>query len=179
MDQDPTTPPVPEPIAPEAPKAAPTTTPPNKKGVPLWFKIAIIAAGVCLILTIAGFVTLFYFVGSATKSAEKVSNQLVASVQADDPNAAYAITSSEFQTSTTSEELDVALEQISPLLQGKTTIVARKVVKENDKELVVLVYSVATKDGTKYLRVILQKVDGQWKVYNFRASEKELPAEIE
>jgi hypothetical protein len=172
MAQDSTTPQ-------ETPAAPQPTASAPKKGVPTWFKIAIIAAGVFIVLGVGGFVALFYFVGSATKDAEKVSNQLVVNIQGDNPDAVYSVTSSEFQESTSSEELDEALEQISPLLQGKTTVIERKVVKHDNKEFVVLVYSVATDDGTKYLRVVLQKVDGEWKVFNFRASEEQLPADIE
>lgn len=176
---DPVAPPPETPSAETLPPASSSTSSkPSKSKMPTWVKVFIIVVVSLMVLGVVGFVGIFFFVNKATKQAEAVSNQLVATIQNNDPNAAYIITSSDFQEATSESDLDTYLDELSPLMQGSTKIVERRIVKDSGQpETTVLVYTVDTSDGVVYLRVVLEKNDGKWQVQNFRVSETKLSAD--
>lgn len=171
-----------EPVAPApespAPVAASSATPKGK--VPTWVKVLIAVIVAVIALGIAAVIGLFVLVGNATKAPVKVGDQLMSEIQANDPDGVYAISSEAFKDATSEERLEAFLDQISPLLQGKVTLVERSINAEAGQEkLAVLVYSIETDDGTKYVKVILQENDGTWQIYRFESSNSKPSTDLE
>ncbi|MEO8785074.1 MAG: hypothetical protein ABI221_02015 [Candidatus Saccharimonadales bacterium] len=180
---EPTTP-VPAPVLPAAPvvpgavATPPAGTPdplaqPANKRFPTWLKVVLGIVAALIIVIVA----IFVVVGQATKSAAKVSDQFVTDLQADKPSDAYQLASADFRSVTDQDQLSKLFDSVSPALQGKTTITGRAINKGGGKNTVVIVYSVATSAGTKYMRLtlILQK-DATWKVEGFKSSDTPLDA---
>ncbi len=180
--------PVAEPVAPpEKPEtpavaapAAPAAPTKPKGKMPTWVKILLAAIAAVLVLGIAAVVGLFVLVGNATKAPVKVGDQLMSEIQSNDPTGVYAISSEAFKDATSEARLESFLDQISPRLQGKVTLVERNISTESGQEpLAVLVYSIETDDGTKYVKMILQKNGDTWQVYRFESSNSKPSASLE
>lgn len=149
---------------------------PSKKRMPTWLKVIIAISGVILALIIAAVVAAF----SATKAPQKISDQFVNHIQAGDTRAAYALTSDVFRQAATQEQLDDLTAQIGPVLQGEERVTGRYIQKSTGSPPAAsLVYEVKTSNGTKYMRVVLQKNADVWQVSNFRSSDTPLEADIE
>ena len=149
-----------------------TASVPKNRKLPIWVKIILIV----IVVLVLFFVGVFIFTNLATRNAVKVSDQFVADIQANNETAAYSLTNSGFRQSTSEQQLTDILNQASPALQGKATITAKAINKVSGRpNVAVIVYSVSTSDGTKYIRVVLQD-DHPWQVYNFRSSNTRLDA---
>ena len=157
---------VPEKVETPQTTASPVTTAKAKKA-PRWLKIV----GTVLIIVAIALVTLFFIVGQATKNASKVSDKLVADIQSNNETAAYVLTSPNFKQASSQADLTALMNRISPLLQGKAKVIGRSINKASGQpNQAIIVYSVATKAGTKYIRIVLQD-NHPWQVYNFRSSD--------
>jgi len=148
-----------------------TAVTPKTKRIPTWLKIA----SVVVVIIILFFVGIFVFVNEATKAPEKVSNEWVADIQTDNSSAAYSLTTSAFRNSTSQEELAEIIGSVSPALQGKTNVIGKAVNSASGQpEEAIIVYTVSTSNGTKYIRVVLYKNNNVWQVQNFRSSNTAL-----
>lgn len=127
-----------------------------------------------VVLVIIAIIALAVFLNSATSDAEKVSNALVADIQADNPGAAYQLTTPAFRQADSEAQVTQLIQQVSPALQGSAKVTGKYVTKTTGQpELAIIAYNIHTTAGTRYLRVVLQHNQG-WQVRNFRASPKPL-----
>lgn len=179
MNPDSTTPspeltPVGEPTPEQTPANADTPEPKKRQKLILIILSALAGLGVLLAL-------LYFFVFGATNAAAKVSHQFVGDIQKKDAANAYSLGSDAFRDSITELELESTFISISPALQGSYKDTARKIEKNNDKDFAVIVYTVKTENGDKYVRVVLEKNDknDKWEVINFRSSSQKLDPVIE
>lgn len=141
-----------------------------------WLKVVGIA--------VAGFVAVIVgaiiFAYLSTNAPKKISDQFVNYVQSDNSDGAYSLTSSSFRDVTSKDELEQAVKQIGPLLQGEEKVTGRAIRKYSGlPSTAVIVYSIGTSDGTKYIKVELQENSGAWQVLNFRSSENPLDTSID
>ncbi|MBL8159668.1 hypothetical protein JNJ66_04375 [Candidatus Saccharibacteria bacterium] len=182
-----TVPPAPQPADPAGPQPAPgygqplpspAQPAPVKKGLPTWAKILIPAALGLFVLIGGGIALLFALVGNATKDAEIVSNQVVNAIQAEDAGTIYDLASGDFKRATSEAQLEEIVSSISPALQGEESISGRTIKNDNGREMASIVYTIATGSGTVYVRVVLEKDGGEWRVINFRSSETPLKTEV-
>lgn len=119
------------------------------------------------------------FMLSMARGNVGVSDKFIADLQKNDAAAGYALTSDDFRSATSQAQLQSIFGSVSSPLQGSTSIRAQKSEKKDNKEYSAVVYTVKTKNGDKYIRVITQKVGSDWKVVNFRSSNKPLEAVLE
>lgn len=131
--------------------------------------IASALAGVTLL-----FILIYVLVFGPTNAALKVSDSFVSDIQKKDAAHAYSISSTAFKDSITELELESTFVSISPALQGSYRDTARKLGTKNDKEFASVVYTIKTKDGDKYVRVDMQKIDDAWQITDFESSSKKL-----
>ncbi len=166
----------PQPVTqPEAPKdasqnmGAPAAET-KMKNLPKWLKVVLAAVAAFVIF----FVVVFFIVGAATKDAVKVSDRLVADIQSKNSSDAYSLVSQAFKDTSSEEDLATTIDDVSPVLQGKAKATEKKVGKNTgSKEQAIIIYTIDTSDGKKYIRVVLQK-DSTWQVVNFRSSDTPL-----
>jgi predicted PurR-regulated permease PerM len=143
--------------------------PVNKK-FPKWLKIICIVV-VVFVLLIVG---VFLISHEATENAVKISNKLVTDIQTDNASAAYSLTTAGFKQTSSQAELTQIIGQISPALQGTYKTTSRSIVKiKNQPDEAIIVYTVKTDAGNKYIRVVLQD-NTMWQVLNFRSSNTPL-----
>lgn len=164
--------PMPAPMSP-MPEAAP------KKGMPKLLKIALIVGGVFVTLFIGLFVLLFVVLANSSKAIIQVSDAAISDIQGNDPSGLYTITTSEFQTATSQDELDAILEKTSPALQGTAKVTTTNVQSINGVEQAAVVYTISTSGGDRYVKVTLQKDGDAWKILGFRSSATPLDGTIE
>ncbi|MFZ1802047.1 MAG: hypothetical protein WAW62_00010 [Candidatus Saccharimonas aalborgensis] len=144
--------------------------------VPRWLVVLI---SVIFGLLIVGGV-IFVVVMNMTDAPKKVSDEFVNDVQSANTEAAYALTSEGFRGATSKDDLDAIIKQVSPALQGEEKTTARSVeAAAGSSQKAVIVYTVDTSSGTKYIRVILEKNGDNWRVMSFRSSNSSLEAKIE
>lgn len=161
----------PAPVQPGMPQAMPGMAPPKKSHVLRNIIIIVVSLLILLVILVVGVVV---FVGNATSEAVKVSDKYVSDIQTNNPEDAYNLMSSAAQQATPKSDLQTAFSQVSSVLQGDKKITARKIVKSNGAEEAIVVYSINTSSGTKYIRVVLDKSGNEWKVLNFRSSDTAL-----
>jgi hypothetical protein len=168
---EPQTPPVttqPAPMPTPVPTPMPVVPVNDKKKMPKWLKVV----SVVVIVVIVAVATIFVLVNEATKAPQKISDRFVNDLQSGDTSAAYALTSSAFQATTTQDQLDTTFKQVSPLLQGQEKVTGRKIeTSTGTPTTAILVYTVPTSGGDKYIKVELQQNGGVWQVIFFRSSE--------
>jgi len=176
-------------VAPVTPQTIPTPQPqpviapsqpvaelPTKRHFPKWLIVvlsifAALAIFVVVVSTIAG---------SATKDAQIISDKFVGDVQSSSSDAAYALTSDAFKKSTTQDQLTSIITSVGPQLQGKFKITGRNIMKSSTiPETAVLVYSVNTTNGTKYIKTELQKNGSVWQIISFKSSDSALDTAVE
>jgi hypothetical protein len=169
--------PVPQPAAP-APSAPTPATPVNasKKGMPKWLKIVLISMSAFFVIVSILVFVIIKFVGNATADAVKVSDQAINAIQANDPDALYALLSEAGKKGSDQTEVTEETNRISPLLQGDESITARSAATNNGVATVTVDYQVTTSGGTKYIRIVLQKESGAWKVYQLVPSDVAFPS---
>ena len=157
------------------PPTRPTPSPsrPNKSKK----KLLVIVAAIITLLAILAVV--YFFLMNNTGNASATSDKFVSAIQKDDPEAAYNLTNNDFRQATNKSQVENIFNTVSPALQGKSKIIARKAETKNNKSYSAIVYSIETSNGTKYIRVVLQKDKNDWKVVNFRSSESKLEATVE
>ncbi len=153
----------------ESPSPAPAAdSDARKKRLPKWLKIV----GIVVIVILLLIVLLVLLVNLAANNAVNVSNQLVADIQTNNESGAYNLTTSGFKKATSSSQLSSLLNRVSPALQGQTHIVGKAInTVSGQPEEAVIVYSVSTGSGTKYIRVVLYN-NHPWQVQNFRTSNR-------
>lgn len=108
-------------------------------------------------------------VNSATKDAQKVSDQIVNDIQSRNVGSLYSQASDAFKQAATQEDLTAVVSNAAPALQGDEKVTGKKIAAETgNAKHALFSYSVATSNGTRYMRVILEDDNGTWKLYNFK-----------
>ncbi len=149
---------------------------PTKKRIPSWLKIV----GIIVVVFIAIIVIAVIVATTATQAPQKISDQFVNDVQSGDSSAAYALTSKAFQQATSEEQLATIIQQVGPVLQGQEKVSGRAIEKSaGAPETAVLVYTVKTSNGNKYIKTELQKSGDAWQVINFRSANEPLNTTVE
>jgi len=142
--------------------------------MPTWLKVVLVLVAVGVVAVVLLIVGLVVLVNDSTANAVKVSDRLVADIQADNAPAAYGLTSPGFRQVATESQLAQVMTRVSPALQGTTGIVDRAIAAATGHPTeAVIVYTVHTSTGTKYIRVVLLD-DHPWQVLNFRSSSTPL-----
>jgi hypothetical protein len=167
-----------EPIKQEtsAPIAQTATT--KKKKTKVWLILGLI--GGVLVLGFIGFIAaIFMLVGSVAKDAIVVSDKVVVATINNKPNDVYALTGVTFQKSSSLEDVVAVLNQVSPLLvNGNYTVVNKSVDKSSgSNQTATIDYRITSKDGTFYMRVLLEKQTDGWKMVNFQTDSKPITNE--
>lgn len=123
---------------------------------------------------VAAFLVIFIVVNAATSAPVKVSNQLVAYIQASNGTAAYNLLSTGAKEVVDAQVFDETVKQIGPILNGKPDMKSKEVKGETGNAATAkVVYSIHGSDGFTYnFTVNLVKDSAEWKVLNF-ASEKQ------
>lgn len=174
--------PIAPPVAPLSPTEAPTTPPAlsaPKKGVPKIAKIIIgIVLGLIVLIGI-GVIALFLIVNAATQAPVKVSNQFFDDLQANQPAAAYELTSTEFKASTTEAQVEDLFTQLSPLTTGTEKVTGKKIESANGVTQAAVTYSVENGGTTRYARIVLRETNNKWEVINIKTSSTVLDTTIE
>lgn len=171
MPSYPVPPQQPMPGVPQMPPIQPNPMPPAKKRLPKWLKIVIgVVAGI-IVLVVAIVITTTML----TNAPKQVADSFMKDLQTNDPSAAYALTASEFQAETSKAELATLFKDISPELQGSLSVYGRQISKGSDGVgHAVLLYSISTSSGKKYVRLVLYDKPNGWQVVSFHASDTEL-----
>lgn len=164
-----------QPLAPTQPVAEQSSlSSPNKKKIPKWVIVVGVVATVVIISIIIFFVGISMLVNITTSNAVKVGNQFVSDIQSENSNAAFSLTSSSFRQADNETQLSQIINSVSPALQGTTKIIAKTInATSGTKNIAIIVYSIQTNAGKKYIRVLLQ-YNKTWQVLNFRSSNTPL-----
>jgi len=110
----------------------------------------------------------------ATSAPLKVSDELVADIQATNSTAAYDLMSADAQNAESSKDFKAAIEQIGPILTGKPDMQSKEVSAETGTNPTAkVIYKIAGNDGNTYkFTVNLVQDNGEWKVLNFESKKQ-------
>lgn len=111
---------------------------------------------------------------SATQAPLKVSNELVADIQAKNSSAAYSLFSSDAKAAVNASDFGSVVNQIGPILTGKPKLISKEVFGETGKAATAkVVYEIKGTDNNTYVFTVnLTKDNGQWKAVNFDSKKK-------
>lgn len=120
------------------------------------------------------FLVLLLITNATTAAPVKVSNQMVADIQAVNGTAAYTLLSSGAKDVTDPQQFNATIDQIGPILNGTPKMKSKEVKAETGSAASAkVVYDIHGSDGLTYTFTInLVKEGSDWKVLNF-ASEKQ------
>lgn len=132
-----------------------------------WKKIILVIVAAIVVL----FVILLLVVVNATNAPKKISDELVADIQAKNSNAAYSLFSTAAKTATSQSDLNGIIDQLGPLLNGAPKTVSKEVKGETGSAAsATVVYDIHGSDGlTHRLTVNLVKDGSDWKILNFES----------
>jgi hypothetical protein len=161
--------------------APPFQPPPAPKKRSVGKIIAIVAGAV--VLTVVLFVVgLVLLVNESTGDAQKVSDEFVAAVQANDGPRAYALTGAAFREATTEEQLSELVGRISALVTKDEVSPSGKAINASTSSGKIAVFTYTIKGNNRadlYFKTQVRDEDDGWKVFNFRSSETELDTDVE
>lgn len=148
---------------------SPEPTKPSKQKWSLKKKIT-----TALVAAVAVIVGLVLITNAATREPVKVSNQLVASIQAKNAPLAYALMSSGAKDVTDAQDFASMVNQIGPILTGKPNMKSKEVsAKTGSASTAKVVYEIGGNDGLVYVFTVnLVKENDLWKVLNFESVKK-------
>ena len=134
-------------------------TPTKKRGC---LRKILIGFAVLIVLMGAGVFWLF----KATAGAEKEAHAFVNEVVAGDADAAYARTAGSFRETYSKLDFTTGVEANSAALDGASVSSLGRFIssKSGCASRAVITYRLRTSSSTSYARIVLEKVDGKWKV---------------
>lgn len=138
-----------------------------------------LAVGVVVLAT-AGVAYMVATSGPTTeqKEAIAVGDRIVADVRSKNTRDAYSLAAPALQQGNTEDSFAASINEVSPRLQGKARLTGKtfyEAIGANDPAEAILVYTIATDKGDKYIKVVLQKGES-WRMLNFRSSDTNLDA---
>jgi hypothetical protein len=170
--------------APEPAPAPPYQQPPpaaQKKGGWGAGKIILLVVGILITLVILIGGGLYLLVNESTEDAQKVSDDLVAAVQAGDGDKVWALSGPAFQKATTQAEVDELVQRLSQLVTKEKVSPDGKSINASTNSGSVAVFTYTLKGngrGPVYFKTQIQDEDG-WKVLSFRSAETKLDTSVE
>ncbi len=145
-------------------------------------KIIAIVAGAMILTLIVLIGGIFLLVNESTGDAQKVSDDFIAAVQANDGARAYGLTGPAFREATTEAQLSELLGQISPLVAKDKVSPSGKAINASTNNGKIAVFTYQLKGNNRadvYFKTQIRDEDDGWKVMNFRSSETELDTDVE
>jgi len=132
-------------------------------------KLLAIIGGSIIIFIIA----LIAIVTISTSAPVKVSDELVADIQANNATAAYQLLANEAKNTISSDDFKATIAQISPILTGKPDMQSKDInADSNSLTSAKVIYKIAGSDGITYkFTVNLVEVNKEWKVLNFESTK--------
>jgi len=174
--------------APSAPEATPVTpaeptatpvAPAPKKGLPKWVVILLSVIGGLVVLGAIAIAILFTVLGNALEKPVTVSNQFVDAVQANDPSAAYALTSTAFKDATPESSLKSIINRVSTPLKGDEKMTGKSIKAVNGVNTAEVNYTVENSGKTYYMQVTLKENDGNWQVQGFSSDDAPIKSDLD
>jgi len=162
-----------------APLYPPPPQQPKKRS---WGKIILIVVAAVVVLFVLFIAGIFFLVKNSTADAQKVSDQLVTSIQAGDGAKAYALAGPSFRAATTEAQLTELVKNLSTLVtKDKKSPDGKAINASTDNgKIAVFTYTMKGTSGKPvYFKVQIREEDGKWQVMNFRSSETKLNTEVE
>jgi uncharacterized protein (UPF0333 family) len=134
---------------------------------------------IALAVVVALIAVLVFVVFKTTAGAEKQARGFVTEVIANDVDAAYNRTATDFREATSKASLGELAGRLNSILSGaKVTNTGRSIASSTGSKAIAAIDYTATKADRKvYLRVNVRKDSQGWKVVNFQSSEKPIPDE--
>jgi len=133
-----------------------------------------------LVLVVISALCVLMFVNRDIKSAQTASDSFMSALQAKESDKAYDQAGKAFQASTDKLQLAQATAQMNERIQGEKLMPVGSVVsKTQNGTQAAVVYSVTHDNTTFYIRVVLDKIEGVWKVHNFRFAQQKLEVVVE
>lgn len=123
---------------------------------------------------VAIIIALVIIVNVATSAPVKISNELIADIQAKNATGAYSLLSNDAQKVVSADQFNQVVNQIGPILTGTPKMISKEIKGETGSAATAkVVYEIKGNDNTTYvITVNLIKDSGQWKVLNFDSSKK-------
>lgn len=142
---------------------------PAKQKWSLKKKLIVIFGAIVAIIAV-----LLIIINAATAAPVKVSNQLVADIQAKNATSAYSLLSKEAKNATDPQAFQATVDQIGPILTGKPNMKSKEVnAQTGNASTAKVVYEIQGNDGLVYVFTVnLVKEDDSWKVMNFESTKK-------
>jgi hypothetical protein len=145
---------------------------------PRWFAVAwIVVTSIFLALLVAG----LHIRNSDKVQAALVAQEVILYIQNDDANQAYALGAPAFRKSTTEDNMRLIFDQIGPYFRQARIDLIDSYVPTNtrDGSHISYVYRASKPKSTTYIRIVLEKRDGQWLLYGMRTASKPMAARLE
>lgn len=144
-------------------------------------KKILIGVGAAVAIVMVSLGALLMYANKSVQEAKKVSDQIVNSFQAGDSSAIISLESSNFkQSGSTDSDVQDLVDRLKPYLQGQEKLISKFLEKSNGETNASFVYSVTTSDSTTtYIKVILTKEDGAWRLTKIKTSDTKLDDTIE
>jgi hypothetical protein len=167
---------------PAPPRQAPPYQPPPPRPKRRVGKIVAIVAGAMILTLIVLIGGIFLLVNESTEDAQKVSDDFVAAVQANDGARAYGLTGPAFREATTQAQLSELIGQLSSLVAKDKVSPSGKAINASTESGKIAVFTYALKGnarGNVFFKTQMRDEDDGWKVMNFRSSESPLDTDVE
>lgn len=166
-----------------SPEPAPAIAPSLPEGRPKSKRkvILIVIAALIALLIVAG-LGIYLVVDKSTEEAQKVSDQLITTIQNGDGAAAYALTGPSFRAATTEAQLTELVKNISPLVTKDKPSTNQKSINVStaNGKIAVFVYKMtATAGGPIYFKTQIRDEDDRWQVMSFRSSLSPISTDVE
>ena len=170
--------------APEPAPAPMYQQPPPPAGKKGWGagKIILLVVGILIALVILIGGGLFLLVNESTKDAQKVSDDLVAAVQAGDGAKVWSLAGPTFRDVTSEAEVNELVSRLSQLVTTKKVSPNGKAINASSDsgKIAVFTYTLNGKGrGPVYVKTQIRDEDGSWKVLSVRSAETKLDTSIE
>ncbi len=139
-----------------------TTQPPKKS------KMRLVVAGLIVLFVLAG-VGGFIAVNKATSAPTSVAEAFVADIQSGNADAAYALTSTEFQKAASKDGFSSLVEhEDNALPDSKAKVVSKEIVKNTAGTTATVVLNIKDDKGSEdyNAKVMLVQQDSKWLVFN-------------
>lgn len=160
----------PDPVV-QAPTQGTEPIKPRIKSKEKWsLKKMLTVIGGSIVLFIIALITI---VTISTSAPVKVSDELVANIQANNATAAYSLLSDDAKATISADNFKTTIEQVSPILTGKPDLQSKEInANSNNTTSSKVIYKITGSDGITYkFTVNLVEVNKEWKVLNFESKK--------
>lgn len=144
----------------------------KRKKKTLWIILTIVV-GLALFIGISFVATKYIITTNSSKAAVLVSDKVVVATINNQPDKLYELTGKTFRDETKKDDVVTVLKQVSPVLANADfTVVYKSITQEPGRNQMATVnYKLTTKQGTIYMRVLVEKESDGWKMVNFETQD--------